>query len=193
MTARVTRFFRWIAIAWVASIAACGGASGTGTVPAAPQPSSPLAGSTTQIVPNDGMVLFPIAAHLGVAGTISLPVVPGAGGTGTLLYSTTAIPDLPELTGPPLAPHLVEYLCVSFSVHQIPISPPEVALTIVPTAGPTSGVGLAYFQVPSNSWNQTFGVAKSAPAVTLVARDAVFYRPDRTCFALFLTTVTPLP
>jgi hypothetical protein len=183
MTARMKRLSRCLAIACSVATAGCGGSSSASSALLAASPqNATVAGST-----------FSIAAHLGVTGTISFPVVPGAGGTGTLLYSTTTIAGLPELSGPPLAPELVEYLCVSFSTHQVPVSAPALTLNIAPADGAASGVGLAYFQVPSNSWNQTFGVSAFATSVTLVARDAVFYRPDRTCFALYLTAVTPLP
>gem|GEM_PF-5576905 len=81
---------------------------------------------------------------------------------------------------------------MSFSAHQIPVSAPAMSLTTSPSET-TSGVGLAYFQPAANSWNELYGIAPFTPSVSLVARDAVFYRPDRTCFALYLTSITPLP
>lgn len=195
MDSLVTFLRRYCVVASIVALAGCSGSSGAGAVPSTvPSPSPSFTGTTTQSVPVNGMMSFPIAANLGLQGTISFPLVPGAGGTGTLLYSTTTLAGLPDLVGPPLAPQLVEYLCVSFSVHQIALSAPALALSTSPAPGVVpSGIGLAYFQVPSNSWNQSYGVTAFAPSVTLVARDAVFYRLDRTCFALYLTAVTPLP
>jgi hypothetical protein len=188
-----TFYRRRCALALVAALAGCGGAP-TGGAAVTPANAAPHTTPMTQNVPDDGALQFALVPSLGFSGTIAFPVVPGQPATATLVASTEPPDGLPALAGPPYEPQPVEYLCISFSAHQIPVSPPFVTLSAQGTPAPApSGVGLAYYAPYSKVWDQRYGRAAFASSVRFAAGDAVYYAADRTCFALYVTFATPFP